>query len=283
MKLISLLDSLAAAPATAAAPRRAVLRHLGHTAAAALPLALGAAAPAAAAPTTSYDAVLLLLLLERLQSALYRQALAATGLIPAAQVADFQRLRTQQDQHLAFLTLALQNAGAVLPAAPAFDFSGRRGVAANPVLFANVLSDYDQFLALAQQIEDLGVRIYKSQAFAITYDNQLVLAVLRMQAVEAQHSAHVRLLRRGRGAVVQPWPSEDDAPIVRTGDALKLTLAATGRAFSGLRSSGRANWVRLGRILDILFFTRSISTSSPTTGLVSGLIRIGFTSIFFST
>lgn len=228
MKLLSLLDSLAAVPGAAAAPRRAVLRHLGQTAAAALPLALGLAAPAAAAPATSYDAVVVLLLLERLQSALYGQALGAAGLIPALQTADFERLRAQQDQHIAFLTLALQTAGAVMPAVPTFDFSGRKGVASNPVLFPNVLTDYDQFLALTQQIEDLGVRLYKTQAFAITSDNRLVLAVLRMHAVEAQHSAHVRTLRRGRGAVVHPWPSEDEAPIVRTGEALKLTAAATG-------------------------------------------------------
>lgn len=228
MKLVSLLDSLATTPAATPTPRRAVLRHLGRTVAAAMPLALGTASSALAAPTTSYDSVVMLLLLERLQSALYSQGLGAAGLIPAAQVVDFQRLRAQQEQHIAFLTQALQNAGAVMPSVPAFDFSGRKGVASNPVLFPNVLTDYDEFLALTQQIEDLGVRIYKSQAFTITYDAQLVLATLRMHAVEAQHSAHVRTLRRGRGAVVQPWPSEDDAPIVRTGEALKLTAAATG-------------------------------------------------------
>lgn len=229
MKLISLLDLLATPPATVAPePRRAMLRHLGRAAVAALPLALGTVAPALAATATAYDSVLQLLLLERLQLALYTQALAATGLIPAAQTADFTRLRTQQGQHAAFLTQALQSTGALVPTAPAFDFSGRKGVAGNPVLFPDILTDYDQFLALAQDIEDLGVRLYQTQAFSTTYDMALQKAILRTHSVEGQHSAHVRTLRRERGAVVQPWPSEDNAPIVRTGDALKLTIAATG-------------------------------------------------------
>lgn len=228
MKLISLLDLLATPPANVAAPRRDMLRHLGRAAGAALPLALGIVAPALAAPATAYDSVLQLLLLERLQLALYTQALGATGLIPGALMADFTRLRSQQAQHIAFLTQALQTTGALIPTVPIFDFSGRKGVASNPVLFPNVLTDYDQFLALAQEIEDLSVRLYQTLVFSITYDAGLKQAILRMHSVEAQHSAHVRNLRRERGAVVQPWPSEDNAPIVRTGDALKLTIAATG-------------------------------------------------------
>ena len=227
MKLISLLDQLAAAPTTAATPRRALLQHLGRAAVAALPLA--AALPAAASTNdTAYDALTQLLLLERLQLAFYTRALAVTGLIPTAQTADFQRLRTHQEQHVTFLTQALQGAGSLVPALPAFDFSGRRGVASNPELFPNVLSDYDAFLALAQQLEDLGVRLYKTHAFAVVNDLQLTLAVLRLHPVEAQHSAHVRGLRRGRGVVVENWPSDSDAAITRPAAAQVLTAAATG-------------------------------------------------------
>ena len=227
MKLISLLDQLAAAPATAATPRRALLQHLGRAAVAALPLA--AVLPAAASTNdTAYDALTQLLLLERLQLAFYTRALAVTGLIPTAQTADFQRLRTHQEQHVTFLTQALQGAGSLVQALPAFDFSGRRGVASNPELFPNVLSDYDAFLALAQQLEDLGVRLYKTHAFAAVNDLQLTLAVLRLHPVEAQHSAHVRGLRRGRGVVVENWPSDSDAAITRPAAAQVLTTASTG-------------------------------------------------------
>ncbi len=228
MKLISLLDRLAATPTTAA-PRRDVLTHLGRVAATALPLALGTTLPAAAdTKDTSFDVILQLLLLERLQVAFYTQGLAAAGLIPAAQTADFQRLLAHQTQHLTFLGQVLQNGGAIAPAAPTFDFSGRHGVAANPELFPAVLTSYDAYLSLAQQLEDLSVRLYKAAAFSITSDASVSRAVLRMHAVEAQHSAHVRGLRRGRGAVVKNWPSEEDAPIVRPAAAQALTIAATG-------------------------------------------------------
>lgn len=231
MKLLSFLDRLAAAPAATpgSTPRRAVLHQAARAAVAALPAALGAALPAAAAPNdTSYDALAQLLLLERLQLEFYTRALAAPGLIPTAQTADFQRLRLHQSQHAAFLLQALQNAGAAMPAVPAFDFSGRRGVASNPVLFPNVLSSYDDFLALAQQLEDLGVRMYKSLASSIIYDAQLFRSVLRLHTVEARHSAHVRGLRRERGVLVKSWPSETDAAIVRPAAAQALTNAATG-------------------------------------------------------
>ena len=229
MKLISLLDHLAATPASpTATPRRALLQHLGQAAVAALPLSLGALPAAASTQDTALDAITQLLLLERLQATLYARALAATGLIPATLAADFQRLRTHQDQHVLLLQTALQSAGAVVPATPTFDFSGQHGVSTNPVLFPNVFSSFDDFLALAQQLEDLGVRLYKAHAFTITSDAQLLRAVLRIHAVEAQHSAHVRALRRSRGAVVQTWPTEEDAPIVRPAAAQVLTAAATG-------------------------------------------------------
>ena len=236
MKLISLLDQLAATPVTpAATPRRAALAQLGRAVGATLPAALIATPAAAETKATSQDAVTQLLLLERLQKAYYAQALAVAGLIPAAQTADFQRMLQHQTQHEAFLALALQNGGTTVPATPSFDFSGRKNVAANPVLFPNVLSSYDDFLALAQQLEDLGVRLYKALAFSITDDSQLAKSVLRMHTVEGEHSAHVRGLRRGRGVAVRPWPSETDAPITRPAAAQALTTAATDGEANGLQ------------------------------------------------
>lgn len=229
MKLLPFLDRLAAsATTTGQAPRRALLQQAGRTALAALPLALGATLPAAArTQTTAYDAIAQLLQLERLQLTYYSRALTTAGLIPAAQVVDFQRMYDHQLQHAAFLQRVLQDTGALVPGVPAFDFSGRKNVATNPVLFPNVLSNYDDFLALAQQFEDLGVRLYNAYAFINTSDAQLANVLLRMLAVEGEHSAHVRGLRRDRGVTVKPWPSSTDAPIVRPAAAQALTTAAS--------------------------------------------------------
>ena len=228
MKLISILDHLAAVP-TAPGPtsRRNLLSDLGRFATAAVPAALVASNAAASTKDTSYDATTQLLLLERTQVALYTQALAATGLIPTAQVPDFQRMLRHQGQHAAFLVQALQNAGALVPPLPVFDFSGRHGVVTNPVLFPNVLTSYDEFLALAQQLEDLGVRLYTTHAFAVASDSLLTKAALRLRAVEAEHSAHMRGLRRGRGITVKNWPSFSDTAIVRPAGAQVLATAAT--------------------------------------------------------
>ena len=253
MKLIPLLDHLAATPTTPA-PRRALLAQLGGAAVAALPAVLSALPAAAGIKVTSYDAVAQLLLLERTQLALYTQALAAPGLIPVAQVVDFQAMQRHQSQHAAFLVQALQNAGAVVPALPSFDFSGRRGMATNPVLFPSVLTVYEDFLALAQQLEDLGVRLYKTQVLFISNDPQLARAALRLHTVEARHAAHIRSLRRGRGVAVSNWPSDDDAPMTRPAAAAVLTTAATGGEDSAAQS------LTLGTLLPFLtiFYTRDL-------------------------
>ncbi len=229
MKLLPFLDRIAAgSAATDSAPRRALLQQAGRTALAALPLGLGAAQPAAArTKATPYDAIAQLLQLERLQMTYYSRALATTGLLPTAQVAGFQRIYDHQLQHVAFLQKSLQDAGAIVPAVPAFDFSGRKNVATNPVLFPNVLSSYDEFLALAQQLEDLAVRLHNALAYANSFDPQLAKVLLRMLAVEGEHAAHVRGLRRERGVAVKTWPSSTDAPITRPAAAQVLTQAAT--------------------------------------------------------
>lgn len=228
MKLLSILDHLADAPTTAGpSPRRALLRQAGQAAVAALPLGLGLSLPAAARPQTAYDALTQLLQLERLQEAYYTQALAVAGLIPADQRPDFQRMLAHQNRHVAFLTQALQLTGGLLPPVPQFDFSGRHNVATNPVLFPNVLSSYDDFLALAQQLEDLGVRTYGTYVFTFTDDATLTRTLLRVLPVEGEHAAHVRGLRRNRGATVKTWPSSTDAPIARPAAAQALTNAAS--------------------------------------------------------
>jgi len=220
MNLLSLLDQLGDANApSGAAPRRHLLRQLGQAgvraAAAALPLAWATPAQAAGADT-AFDATLLLLKLEDLLVALYTQALApAAVLANAAQAAvrpDFERMLLHQQNHARFLRTSLLSAGLTPPAAPSFDFSGRKNNPANPVLFPNVLTDYSAFLQLAQQLEDASASIYLSQVAFFTADKQMLNAVLRLQTVEARHAAHLRTLRRTAASpvAVKSWPSSAD-------------------------------------------------------------------------
>jgi hypothetical protein len=226
MNLFSLLDRLSAADVSSdAAPRRQLLRQLGRAgvqaAVAALPLAL--AGPAHAAPNnTSLDGIRLLLQLEDLLVAFYTQALAAPALTtsaPAAQRPDFERLLTQQQNHADFWRSVFSAAGLTPPPARptnSFDFSGRRNNPANPELFPGVMTNYDAFLQLAQQLEDASASIYLGQIPAFNSDKQLLEAILRLQIVEARHASHVRTLRRTAAAnavAVKSWPSTlDSAP-----------------------------------------------------------------------
>ena len=231
MKLIPLLDALAAPTPTTPTARRAILGQLARAGvsavAAALPLT------ATARPTDNvFDAATQLLLLERTQLAFYTQALAST-VIPTALRPDFQRIQTHQQQHVATWTQSLQDAGVVLPPMPTFDFSGRRNVAANPVLFPNVFTDFDSFLQLAQRLEDASARIYETQTLTLVSSRPLFLLAVGIQAVETRHSAHVRTLRRARGAQVKSWPSSTDTPLpipasASTADAATLRAIVAG-------------------------------------------------------
>ena len=219
MKILSLLDQLSAVDAPSdAAPRRHLLRQLSlagaKAVAAALPLALARPAQAASADA-SLDGILLLLKLEDLLVAFYTKALAPGAVLSsAAQAAvrpDFERILVQQQNHARFLRTSLTAGGITPPAAPNFDFSGRKNNAGNPELFPNVMTDYSAFLQLAQQLEDASTSIYLGQAAFFTADRLLLDAVLRMQSVEARHASHVRTLRRTTGAaVVKSWPSAAD-------------------------------------------------------------------------
>lgn len=214
MNILSILDQLSSPPSITASPRRNVLHQLGaaglRMVAAGLPVAL-AASPVQARPSaTALDAVLLLLKLEELQVAFYTQAAGAS--ILAAYQADITTIQTHQQGHLTFLRQFLTNAGVAIPATPTFDFSGQRGNAANPVLFPGVFTNPANFLQLAQQLEDAAAGIYLSQAAVFT-ERPTIMALYRMQSVEARHAARIRSLRQsllGTTGSVKSWPSRAD-------------------------------------------------------------------------
>ncbi|MVN76786.1 hypothetical protein GO988_10675 [Hymenobacter sp. HMF4947] len=236
MNVFSLFDYLASVDTAQAgpAPRRALLHQLGRAAAAALPLGVLSTAPAAASTLASLDQLALLLRLEYTQRAFYTQALASTALgLSGSLRDDVVRLQSQQQQHIDFLNQALLNSG-VTPPTPAatYNFSGSR---TGSILFPNALTTEAGFLELAQQLEDAGVRIYLGQLSLLTADRPLLGGVQRLATVESRHAAHLRTLRRRRGAQVKGWPSAADLvptyPVQFTTQA--TTPASTGTVYSG--------------------------------------------------
>ncbi|WP_165903759.1 ferritin-like domain-containing protein [Hymenobacter gummosus] len=214
MSLLSFLEQLGAADASAApTARRGAMAQLGRTAAAALPAVLLTAAtatPALAQRTgTVLDALQLALRVEWLQDEFYGQVLGATGLVPAAIQPDFTLIRAQQRQHIALLESYIRTSGGIVETRPRYDFTGSRG-GASATRFPDVLTNTDTMLAVAQALEDLSTRVYTGQVALVASNNDLMDMVVRMFAVEGRHAAHLRQLRRQRGATVKHWISGTD-------------------------------------------------------------------------
>ena len=71
-------------------------------------------------------------------------------------------IRDHELAHVNFLKSAISAAGGTPIGQPVFDFTGGNGSGNGP--FAGAFADYELFLAVAQVLEDTGVRAYKGQA-----------------------------------------------------------------------------------------------------------------------
>ncbi len=179
--------------------RRGAVRDLSAlavgAAVASIPLALGVVARRAWAqgtlPQGIRDVLNFALTLEYLEAAFYAQGLAAGALIPAGQRPVFLQIKQHEDAHVALLVSVL---GTNAVSSPTFDFTAGGA-------FADVFTNYQTFLALAQGFEDTGVRAYKGQAGALISDNAILTTALQIHAVEARHAAQVRRLRLQKGWV----------------------------------------------------------------------------------
>lgn len=186
-------------------PRRSALKQFVNFGAkvgvAAMPFALGSLfnKAYAQAPTDVKGILNFALTLEYLEAEFYTIGVATPGLIPAGPgLGALTTIRDHENQHVAFLKTAL-GSGAV--AKPTFDFTAGG-------TFANVFSNYDTFLAVAQVFEDTGVRAYKGQAGGLISNKDVLTAALNIHSVEARHASHLRQMRRARAgaaAAMKPW------------------------------------------------------------------------------
>ena len=197
--------------------RRSVFKHmsgLGKTlAAAAVPMAVGsifnkAYAQTAMAPSV-FDVLNFALKLEYLESIFYNTGLGTAGAaatpvqtalragLSANNVIALDKIRTDEANHVTFLRSAITTAGGTPIAAPAlteFDFTGGKGTMAGP--FATVFTSPATFLAVAQALEDTGVRAYKGGAPLLASNKDVLTAALNIHSVEARHASRLRTMRR---------------------------------------------------------------------------------------
>jgi rubrerythrin len=184
----------------------------GRIALAALPLALGSMFQKAygqSNTTLIADTLNFALTLEYIEANFYIKGVATGGLIPSPEaVAALTTIRDHENAHVSFLRTAITSLGATPVTFTASQFDFTAGGA-----FADVFSNYDTFLAVAQTFEDTGVRAYKGQAGNLMSNNDVLTAALNIHSVEARHAAHIRRMRKARGANVKPWITGNDSGI----------------------------------------------------------------------
>jgi hypothetical protein len=201
------------------------------------PTPLRAIVPPSSTATDSVDSLRLLLLVAFLQADLYSRAAAATGFIPATDLAVFATLSQQETLHVGTLSTLLVARGGAPIVKPAFDFTGKGAVPG----FAFAAGQYETFRMLAQAFEDLGVRAYKGQVQALQTDAQALTYVLTMHSVEGRHAAEARRIRGKKGWIT--GNSADDLPAfaqaISAGE--ELTTQGTVNVAAAIAATGGAD------------------------------------------
>jgi hypothetical protein len=192
-------------------PRRAAIRNItsfgSKVAIAAVPFAFGTMikrAVAATAVPSVIDILNFALTLESVESRFYNEAIAAPGLIPAADLAYLKTIQDDENKHVTFLTNLVKTVGGTPAAAPAADFTAGNGSGNGPLKGVFTAGNYNSlFLKVALAFEDTGVRAYKGQAENILANKSKVpadlyktvlTAALSIHAVEARHASALRYL-----------------------------------------------------------------------------------------
>lgn len=191
-------------------PRRDAIKNMtsfgSKVAIASLPFALNALFKKAygQTPTAPVLATLTLALkLEYFEAAFYRTGLASSLTIPANErSAILAPIAAHEAAHVKFLQTVLGSNAVAQPADTSYDFTAKGN-------FSTVFSNYETFLAVAQVLEDTGVRAYKGQAGVLLGSQTYLTAALNIHSVEARHASAIRYLRRAshNATTTKPWIS----------------------------------------------------------------------------
>ena len=242
-----------AMPAAEGDANAAGVRIEAALALAAVPVALGALTRSARAqaPTTVRGALEFAYLLENLEAEFYKAVIGESS--DAAQNNNFATVRgaiatsaetmgtlrqiaQHETAHVALLRSAISAlGGSPITYTPAqFDFTGGNGSGTGP--FVEARRDPVILLALAQVLEDTGVRAYKGQLEQLMSDKDALVTAMRIHSVEGRHAARIRRLRNVTD--LKPWITSGATttvtgiPAGATTGAASLSATATGYARS---------------------------------------------------
>jgi hypothetical protein len=192
--------------------RRAAMRQFANLGkkltAAAVPVALGSMFQKAYGQTSSVlDVLNFALLLEYLEAEFYAIGLRQAPIPNGSSREAIGIIADHEAKHVKFLQTAISAAGGTPISKPKFDLSGGSGSGNGP--FKNAFNDYGFFLAVAQTLEDTGVRAYKGQAPNLLGTGDVLTAALNIHSVEARHASHIRKMRREllNMPSLKPWIS----------------------------------------------------------------------------
>lgn len=145
-------------------------------------------------------ALQLALTLEYLEAEFYNKALES-GVLEGGSRAEkvFMQISKHEDAHVEFL---VENLGENSVESPTFDFTV--GGAFDPFNEngIGVETARAQMLALAQAMEDTGVRAYKGQAVNLM-GTPFLQPALRIHSVEARHASEIRRIRGLKGWIIR--------------------------------------------------------------------------------
>ena len=183
-------------------PRRKAMREFfsfgSKVAIAAVPLGLGSMFKKAYGQTVPSGVINVLqyaLTLEHFEARFYVEGYNQAPIPAGADKTAIQLIRDSETKHVTFLQQVIMGAGATPVAAKAsYDFTAGG-------TFPTVFTNYATFLAVAQVLEDTGVRAYKGRAGELLGQKVYLTAALGIHAVEARHASKIRYMRRMNGHV----------------------------------------------------------------------------------
>jgi len=170
----------------------------------AIPLGLGAMFNKAYGQTVPQGVINVLqyaLTLEHFEARFYADGYNLAPIPAGPEKAAIQLIRDSEAKHVTFLQTVITAAGATpVLAKPVYDFTAAG-------TFPTVFTSYTTFLAVAQVLEDTGVRAYKGRAGELLGQKVYLTAALGIHAVEARHAAKIRYMRRinGQAPTIKPY------------------------------------------------------------------------------
>lgn len=189
-------------------PRRKAMKdffRFGSKAAlTAIPFGLGAMLNKAYGQTVPSGVINVLqyaLTLEHFEYRFYERGAALAPVPAGADKMAIEMIRDSEKKHVDFLKTVITAAGATPVAEKtSYDFTAMGA-------FPTVFTSYATFLAVAQVLEDTGVRAYKGRAGELLGEKVYLTAALGIHAVEARHAAKIRYMRRvnGQAPDIKPY------------------------------------------------------------------------------